>query len=364
MNKFIKKLIFSIFTILIIAGFANSAFAVEDPKAIEFESTPLFGTSGTAELNFTPGNSVSRWVKFTNKTDITRHAYIRVAEVINSDNFGDAVNLVIKQGDTILYNDTFSNFFHKSKVELPQVKVGETNVINFIATFTPESTNNYQNKTMSFGLQAILEDVDETTDRTTNIGGFVIGAKNLIISDEVAENTGQTTGNITISWNTNLPATSQVIYGLASLSPYNLDLSLPNFGYPFSTIEKDLNKVTNHTVNITNLALGEYVYRVVSRASPATVSYEHHFTISDNIKTLALDDNKILGNNADQLTLGTTLTDETSTQEKTNLENKNLLGASVGEIMGIPSIWFWIIIVILMILILFIVRKKYFKKDK
>lgn len=64
------------------------------------------------------------------------------------------------------------------------------------------------------------------------------------------------------------------------------------------TIEKDLgvNKTTSHVVNISNLTAGEYVYRVVSRASPATVSYEHKFVVSEN-NIVYLDNKTNIDNN-------------------------------------------------------------------
>lgn len=365
MKKFTQILILSIFTILMIGGFTKSAFA--DTPTIEFQNSPLFG-----ESNFIPGQSVTKTIKFTNNTDITRNAYIRVAEVVNTDKFGDAVTLVIKQGDTILYNDTFSNFFNKGKVNLPQVEVGNTNIISFIATFIPESNNDYQNKVMGFGLQAVLEDVEVSNDTTTVIGGsggITLGAKHLAITNENATATGMQ-GTIMISWTTNIPATSQVIYGLTSGGSYNLDLTAPNFGYPFSTIETNLdpNKKTDHIVSIINLPLGLYSYRVVSRASPATVSYEHQFTVpllAENNNPILNNNNlntngQVLGAQNNPLALGTNNNGGLdTTQNAENLNNNNgdnLLGASAGNIMGLSNLSFWALLVALLLLIILIIK--------
>lgn len=368
MKKLIKISIFSTLTILMIVGFSNTVFAIVTPtsKAIEFENSPLFG-----ENSFSPGQSISKIIKFTNSTDINRSAYLRVAEVVNNDKLGDVISLVIKQDNIVLYNDTFSNFFNKGKVNLPQVKVGNTNTISLVATFMPESNNNYQNKVMGFGLQAILEDVEELNDNTTVIGGsggVTVGLNNLIITNENASFPQEGFNRILISWDTNKPSTSQVIYGLLSQGPYDLDLSLPNFGYPNST-EEDSNKVINHIVNISNLNTGEYVYRVVSKASPATVSYEHRFVVFNDGSVYFYNNTEI--NNKEEkaniLNKGVEkgVDNILNLEEKTDKKN-SLLVASVGNIIGIPNNWLWFSFSLLIILILFLIfyRRKKNKKEK
>lgn len=86
-------------------------------------------------------------------------------------------------------------------------------------------------------------------------------------------------GVATITWETNLLATSQVVYG-PDTTTYTFDINnLPAFGYPSYTGE-DATKVIFHSMLLTGLTPGQtYVYRVVSRASPPTVSYEHQFTV-------------------------------------------------------------------------------------
>jgi len=351
-----KILIVSIFGLLSLGLFtapslvlAEGSEYVSTSGNIIFESSPLFGTT-----DFVPGGSVTKYIKFKNDTDITRRTYINVANIMNTDNLGDAITLTIKQGDTTIYKNTFSKFFKKGKVELPQVKSGETNTIEFIATFAPESGDEYQSKTVSFGLQAVIEDVDESGDTTVigGVGGATIGHKNLIISNESAipENNN---GNImNITWNTNIPATSQVVYGLTSDGPYTLDLNDTNFGYPNSTKEIDLNKVVEHLVILDNLQDGQYSYRVVSRASPPTVSYEHYFSVGEN--KLAL--NNIKPNN---VLLGGNNTEENNDENIINNENgNNNLMAAAGNIMLNPKLWIVLFLIALIILFLLWRRKK------
>jgi len=144
---------------------------------------------------------------------------------------------------------------------------------------------------MSFSLQAGFEDGESSTDTTTSIGGSQVGGggggNGMIIGGKYLEITGESVvsnpsfeGSAVISWQTNIPATSQVIYGLSSDGPYNLSLVGVNFGYPFASDEIDLGKVTTHQIVLTGLIIGEtYSYRVVSRASPPTVGYEYTFSL-------------------------------------------------------------------------------------
>jgi hypothetical protein len=171
---------------------------------------------------------------------------------------------------------------------------------------------------------------------------------------------------MTVSWTTNIPATSQVIYGLTSGGPYNLDMSAPNFGYPFSTTEEDLNvnKTTNHNVNILGLPLGTYSYRVVSRASPATIGYEYHFVAVDERNLLALNNKgQVLGASREESIPETTKQDSDQNSEDLNNTGGNILGASAGNILGISNVSFWILIVVLLFLV-FLVIKNYLSKNK
>jgi hypothetical protein len=369
MNKIFKKLILSIFTILIIGSFAGQANA-QIPPTIQFENTPLFG-----EASFAPGNSVSRWVKITNNTDVVHRSVVRALSVNNDDNLGDVIMLEIKQGDVVIFNDTFSNFFAESEVILPQVGIGETNTIDFIATFTSGAGNEYQNDNMNFSLNVGLEDVAESTDTTTTIGGgsssgsyITFGQKLLSISNESATPSGQVVGDIAVFWNTNIPATSQVIYGLTSDGPYNLDLTAPHFGYSSSTTE-DIIKVLDHSVLLTGLIPGQtYIYRVVSRASPPTISFEHQFTVP-----LLTQAGLVLGASAENnnesesegVSNGAVLGETTSATEETPDFSNNLatvLASGFGNILFI-----YILIALLILLIIYLIwrfwlRRKY-KKD-
>ena len=353
MKKFIKILIYTVGTIIILGGFHNTAFAIS--PTVEFENTPLFG-----ETNFVPGNSVTKWVKLNNNTTEPQRAIVRAIDVVNSGTFklGDVVHLVIKEGATVWYDGSFSNFFSKSEVLLEQIPAGQQRTYNFIVSFDSNSSNDYQKSTMSFSLQAGFEvpTGDEViTDTTTTIsgqiggggGGTTSGSRHLVISNEnVANQAPAGSGIVIATWNTNIPATSQVIYGLASGGPYNINMGATYFGYPLGTPEQNLdpNKVINHSVPI-SLLPGTYAYRVVSRASPPTISYEHQFTVplslgAENTITTG-GGGEILGANSENVATSTAST-----------SNENNLAAVVASGLGGLFSWWWLWIILLILLVL------------
>lgn len=94
-----------------------------------------------------------------------------------------------------------------------------------------------------------------------------------IASESIGETLSQT--GFTVSWITDKPATSRVIYDTESHSVLD---EAPNYGYEFSTPEFDLGeeKTTEHSVEITGLSPETtYYYRTVSAASPESVGDEN-----------------------------------------------------------------------------------------
>lgn len=98
--------------------------------------------------------------------------------------------------------------------------------------------------------------------RTITVGA---GTSNKpVISNIHAINITQT--SVTITWDTDIVATSRVIYDTTS-HPDLTGLTAPNFGYAISTPESDTaTKVTAHSVTITGLSPAtKYYFRVVSQ---------------------------------------------------------------------------------------------------
>jgi len=97
-----------------------------------------------------------------------------------------------------------------------------------------------------------------------------------VISDETSPS--NTTDSITISWTTDHPATSRVIYDTDS--HLVLDVA-PNYGYANSTVE-DVALVTSHSVTVSGLNPGTtYYLRSVSHGSPESVGSEITVTTAE-----------------------------------------------------------------------------------
>lgn len=111
----------------------------------------------------------------------------------------------------------------------------------------------------------------------TNIIHFFFG-RAPIIADEASIN--PTSSSVTISWTTDHPATSRVVY---DTTPHPVLAEPPNYGYANSTTEADTDpKVTSHQVTIDGLTAGTaYFYRTVSAGSPESVGDEKTFTTAN-----------------------------------------------------------------------------------
>lgn len=110
----------------------------------------------------------------------------------------------------------------------------------------------------------------EIGDEHLNFGNYEL----LVISNESVENAEET--QATITWDTNNPGTSRVVYGTTSQTELG---DAPNYGYASSTdIADEDPKVLNHSVLIEGLTPGiTYFYRVISSASPEAVGGENSF---------------------------------------------------------------------------------------
>ncbi|MCX6764453.1 MAG: VWA domain-containing protein [Candidatus Nealsonbacteria bacterium] len=85
---------------------------------------------------------------------------------------------------------------------------------------------------------------------------------------------------VTVSWYTNIPATSRVVYGEQRVSTPG---ESPTYGYNFSTEEQDIeNKVIFHSVIITGLAPDKtYYWRPISRGSPEVLGEEELIFVTE-----------------------------------------------------------------------------------
>ena len=369
-KKFIKILILAVALVTMIGGFAPRVFATPvTPLDVQFIPDPLF-----VKPNFLPLDETSGTATVTNNSGQEQTIATEAINILNNDNFGSLLHLKIMENSTVLYDDSLADFFSSGEISLGTISNGTSKIFSYTVSFIDSSDNSYQGKTLGFdvcvGYQGGETHCGNTVIGNENGGGGGGGSSGstvLIIFNEQAFNITNVAGNgsATITWNTNKLATSQVIYGL-SPGPYTLSLTPPNYGYPFSNIE-DETKVINHSMLLTGLTPGAtYVYRVVSRASPATVSYEHQFTVPIPTQVDA-DNGLVLGattkNNTDGRqgdVLGASTEDNGS-----DISSGNILGASVLPLSGNISSLCSIIALLILLLIYLVwelwLRRRYEK---
>ena len=368
--------------ITMLVGFANVAFAVDPPSLIVvFDPDPLFD-----KPNFLPGDTASGEVIVTNNSGEEQDILTEAINVSDNNNLGSQLNIIIEDTGGPLYNDQLSDFLSTAgEVPLGTIASGASRIFTYTVSFIDSEDNSYQGKTLGFdvcvgfqGGQTRCGDTVIGGEDGGGGGGSISGSGSsgsvaLTIFNEQAldiSNVGAS-GSATITWDTNLLSTSQVVYGLASGGPYTLTLVPPNFGYPSATIE-DETKVTNHSVLLTSLTSGEtYVYRVISRASPPTISPEHQFTVPSITSPLAQAGvGAVLGasaggtGNGEPEPAGNVLGETYPDTEETSGLSENLaaiFASGFGDILSICTLIALLILLVIYLVWRFWLRRKYEK---
>lgn len=359
MKKITEKIFIAVIILIGIFSFNPTVFAV-DPLTAVFNPNPLF-----SENNFLPGDVKQASVTINNNFPENQEVYIEAVNVKNDDGLADQIRIKILENSSVIYNENFEDFLNAGPVPLSSISAGGSKTYKLEAVLLENSQNDYQGKTLGFdicvgfagGNSNCTNDIVISQENNSGGGssGSGSGGTHLVIYNERNDAPIPQTTSITIRWETNKPATSQVIYGLAEKN-YVLDLNLPNFGYDFAT-EENLTKIINHEVVLSGLEIGKtYKYRVVSRASPATVSYEHEFTVpsitASGPQTINYESGGAL---------------EGQSEAKNEKEDLGI----VGEIAGVSDqnvaatvfsfgkfSWWWFIILLLFIIFWFVLKKK------
>ncbi len=288
---------------------------------VSFEAEPLF-----SEANILPGDSVSRDVSVLNLSDVEQDVYIKAVNVSVSGSLADVLMIEVKEGSTTYFSIPLSEFFDGTPRALTQnLPEGDSASYAFSVFFNATSGDAYQGSAVAFdfcigfsggnstcvtdgngtsssssgssssssggssggGSSSSGEGVAESFSSSGNGsggGGGSLTLAHLIVFNEKAESINEEEGFATITWNSNMDATSRVVFGLKSGAPYSINLSHPNFGYPETTFEDSM-LTTFHIMPLSGLIQGEtYVARVVSRqflGGQPSVSSEFEFTLKN-----------------------------------------------------------------------------------
>jgi len=310
MNKLQKTILiagFALFIIGVLPVSSVSAFPSSPSNlTVDFEQTPLF-----SEANFMPGQAVTRYVDVTNNTAEKKIIGVKAKNYTScSENcLADQLKLKITDGTKTLYGEaSLTEFFAAGEKKLSELASGGITKYYFTITFIPETGNSYQGKQVGFDFDigifgqetigggdcgdGVCNGSETCNTCSADCGGcggggggvvtggggntYFGGETSLVIFNEAAEPVVSNQTDVT--WETNHPATSRVIYSAETEAHIFQLENPPNYGYAHSTVE-DTVKTESHTMNIAGLVPGvTYYYRVVSHGSFA-VSTEHSFTV-------------------------------------------------------------------------------------
>jgi hypothetical protein len=369
--------------------FVSPAYAQPaDPLIVEYWTgsawLPLSGPI-FSETNFLPGDGITRLIRVTNNSGESQRIATEAINENDPDNLASQLNLTVKEGISVIFDDTLAQFFSQGETYLSNLANGAQTQYDFTITFNSGSGNEYQGKALGFdillGFEGTVGGLQLPSPGGSFGGAWLPPGLTILNETEVSV----TEESVTITWDTNYPATSQVVYAVGG-ELYTFDLSQPNYGYPHATPE-DTNKVTYHSVTITGLTSGTtYYYRCVSHGSFA-VSTEHSFATLVRMSEEEIEEEIISGEEGNAGTQGgeniggseileteeESLVTETGGRkeivfgsEKDNSEEEkgpNRLLAAIGNFFNFGNFWWLVFLIILILIIIFFLSRKKKKEE-
>lgn len=282
MEKFLKLKITTV-CFLALAFFAFAGIGQAKASGdfdIQFsgEPGPMFNVS-----NFLPGDSVSGSATVHNASSLAKKAVVWTDNIINPKN-GQDVKLgniltmsIARQGEPPFYRETLTKFLNDTDnassifdeyVVLENSLPSQTSkTYIFKIDFDINAGNEYQAAIAGFDLKiGSQSDFDNNTPSTKSFlstGGGSAPLIELEITNVREENIQESAS--TISWDTNEPATTQIIYSRHD-QPHTLTGNAPYYGYAgIYPVPEDPNFVYHHQVSLNGLTpCSTYYYRVVS----------------------------------------------------------------------------------------------------
>lgn len=127
------------------------AYAVGDLSVV-WESDPLFNYS-----NIAPGFEITKTVGVTNSAPSTRSVAIKGIETTDTGNMSNVMHIEIKEGASVIYYDSLTNFFASSAspfgIFLSDLANGANTEYTVRVIFDESAGNEFQNKNIVFDLQ-------------------------------------------------------------------------------------------------------------------------------------------------------------------------------------------------------------------
>jgi hypothetical protein len=302
----------------VVALFAGAAVALAQAPTVVFEETPLF-----LNANIQPGDSVARTITVTNTGTSAEEVYLSSANVF-STGLGEVMKLVVTAPGSTYFTGVFDDFFDDTPLTLGSVAGGETKVYTLSAALPSGVGNAYQTKQLGFDLIIGFVGGGSVTDNPGGARGGGGGGTSIlrIFNEEVTSVVGDTA---TLSWNTNLNASTYLVCGVVGDIPFTLSAVPPLFGYQFTVPEADTDTKV-HTVILSGLDIGEYECRPAGRVGPS-----EPFTVGKALQFAIGPDGLVAGVATSQPTIGGFISSPTG----------SVLGASGKGTFGGPTYEEW-----------------------
>lgn len=167
MNKFMKNFaaLITILSLVVPFGIPQTAQAGPNLEVL-FENGDPQGRMFN-ELDFKPGDTVTRWAKITNKTTSSQAIVAKLTNYTDNNSLllGDQFDVVIKEhGASVdLYSGTMTGLNALSEVVLdPALAPNVQKQYDFSVTFRPAAGNPYQENTLSFDIVFQIQGQDES----------------------------------------------------------------------------------------------------------------------------------------------------------------------------------------------------------
>ena len=313
MNITFRHLGYVVTTLVLLLCTTNMALA--QAPVVVFEETPLF-----LDANIEPGDTVARTITVTNTGAESEEVYLSSANVF-SPGLGEVMELIVEAPGSTYFTGVFDDFFANTPLTLGVVTGGETKVYTLRATLPTGTGNAYQTKQLGFDLIIGFVGGGEVTDNPGGGGGG--GTIQLrIFNEDVDSVVGDTA---TLSWNTNLNASTYLVCGVVSDEPFLLTAVAPLFGYQFTLPEADTDTKV-HTAVLTGLDVGEYECRPAGRVGPSKP-----FTVGEALQFAIGPDGQVAGVATSQPVIGGFI----------NAPTGSVLGASGKGTFGGPTYDEW-----------------------
>lgn len=271
--KFLQT-IFSLFVLPTLFFVSGVEVVQAQTPTVVFEATPLF-----LNADVLPGDAESRTVTVTNGSPDTHDVYVSVDNVF-STGLAEVMSVEVTSPASTHFSGLFEAFFTATPIDLGALAPGTSRTYTFSASLPEAVGNAYQEKQLGFDLIIGFVGGGQVNDNPGgNGGGGGGGVLELSIFNEEVDAVNGNTASLT--WNTNLNATTYLVCGLLDGEPFVLTATPPLFGYEFVLPESEtITKV--HTGDLTGLDIGTYECRPAGRVSPSkpfTVGQALRFTI-------------------------------------------------------------------------------------